>query len=86
MPRKQLCRSALQAQDAHSDPWPFEMLKEQHVLCYTYLYIVTSVECLQIKLPVWLSSPEAQVDGVVSVEPRNGIVIGNCCYLHMRTN
>ena len=50
-----------------------------------YLHIVTGIEGLKIKLPVWLGSPEAQVDGVVCVKARDWVVIGNCCDLHMQS-
>ena len=51
-----------------------------------YLNIVTSVECLQVELPVWLGRPQTQVDGVVGVEARDGVVIGNSCHLHTCTD
>ena len=48
-----------------------------------HLHIVSCIECLQVKFPVWLGSPQPQVDGVVGVEPRDWIVIGNCSYLQV---
>lgn len=48
-----------------------------------YLHIVSCVEGFQVKLSVWLGSPQAQIDGVVSLEAWNGIVVSNCC--HLRT-
>ena len=48
-----------------------------------HLHIVSCVESLQVKLPVWLGSPQPKVDCVVGVEPRDWIVIGNCSHLQV---
>lgn len=46
------------------------------------LHVVSCVEGLQVELAVGLGSPEPQVDGVVGVVARNGVVIGHGCHLH----
>lgn len=50
-----------------------------------HLHIVTSVEGLQIKLPVRLGSPKAQVDGVVGLKAWDGVVIRHSRHLHAHT-
>lgn len=51
--------------------WPqsYKVSREKH------LHIVTGVERLQVKLLAGLSRPQAQVDGVVRLEPRDGVVV-----------
>lgn len=39
------------------------------------LDIITSVEGFQVKLLPWLGGPQAQVDCVVGLEARDGVVI-----------
>ena len=46
-----------------------------------YLHIVPCVEGFQVKLPIWLGSPQPQVDGVVGVKARDWVVICNRCHL-----
>ena len=63
---------------------PFLMNFGQAFSWIADLNVVPCVECLQVEFPIRLCSPEPQVDGVVGLEARDGVVVCYCTHLYKR--
>ena len=66
-------------------PLPHQWSRAPRNSIQPHLHIVAGVEGLQVKLPVRLGGPQAQVDGVVGLEAWDGVVVRHSSDLQVQS-